>query len=734
MMPRRLILASLLAAVGSVHAQQADTVPAAPAPAAKAAEPALKAAEPAAKEAAPATPSVEIRGAADAMRRNDTATKIVVTNEELVKYGDPNVLDAMKRLPGVTVQGTNVRMRGLGNGYTQFLVNGERPPAGFSLDTLSPDMVERVEIVRAATAEFSTQAIAGTINIVLKKAVTKASHEVKLNTGAGHEQRNAQANLSMSDRSDNLSYTLGANFNYFQNQNPGHSSVEAHAPSGALTEQRSTDTTGGSRFKGINLNSRLNWKLAGEDNITWQTFVNAGQFVGGSDNRTVTIAGPAYLYPVLLNDFDGNFKSIRSDLNWVAKFADGGKLDAKLGVNGSNNERMLGRLATNAANARVLDRDYITNSGDRGMTSTGKYSAPWLTGHLLAFGWDGGRNKYHENEVQDDQPLPGIPQVDFDNSFAASITRLALFAQDEWDISKDWSLYLGARWEGVETRTTGLAIDSTSKLSVLSPLMQTLYKIPGRKGDQLRFAVTKTYKAPGLQQLVPRRFLNSFNTAVSPDFSGNPNLKPELALGIDAGFEHYWSEGALVSIAVSSREIDGLIRNEIRLEGERYVQAPHNQGKAHVKGLELEVKFPLKAVMTDAPNVDLRSSLSRNWSTVDGVPGPGARLERQPRTSANLGVDVKLGVWSGGASFSYTEGSWTRTSITDSSFSSSRRDLEAYVLYKFTPKIQVRLTARDLLRPDNESMSRFVGPGGSYDSVNVSPVRPGWRFAYEHKL
>lgn len=732
-MPRRLILAFLLAA-GSTHAQQAAPAPAGSAPAASAAAPALKADAPAKPDPAAGLPSVEIRGAADAMRRNDTATKIVVTNEELVKFGDPNVLDAMKRLPGVTVQGTSVRMRGLGNGYTQFLVNGERPPAGFSLDTLAPDMVERVEIVRAATAEFSTQAIAGTINIVLKKTVTKASSEIKLNAAGAHDQRGANTNLSMSDRSDKLSYTLGANLGYNKNTNPTFNTIEARAPNGALAERRNTNSINHNEFRGINLNSRLNWKLAGEDSITWQTFANAGKFNGDNDNRAVTLAGPVYPYTQLLADFNGHFKSVRTDGNWVAKFADGGKLDAKMGASLQLNDRYVGRFGRNAANALVLARDYTTTGSERGISSTGKYSAPWLPDHLLAFGWDGGRSKYRENEVQDDAALSGIVPVDFDNSFTASITRLALFAQDEWDITKQWSLYLGARWEGVETRSTSVNIDSTSKLSVLSPLMQTLYKIPGRKGDQLRFAVTRTYKAPGMFQLVPRNFYNSFNTAISPDFSGNANLKPELALGIDAGFEHYWAEGALLSAAVSSRQIEGLIRNEVRLVNGRYVSAPYNQGKADVKGLELEAKFPLKAVMKDAPNMDLRASLSRNWSTVDGVPGPGNRLERQPRMSANLGFDIRKGVWAGGASFSYVEGAWTRTSVTDSGYNSSRRDLEAYVLYKFTPKIQLRITARDLLRPDNVNASNFIGPGGTYDSTTTSPVRSGWRIAYEHKL
>lgn len=683
---------------------------------------------------APEINSVEVRGTADLMRRNDTATKIVITNDELVKYGDPNVLESMKRLPGVTVQGSSVRMRGLGNGYTQFLVNGERPPAGFSLDTLSPDMVERVEIIRAATAEFSTQAIAGTINIVLKRSVSKASKEVKIFAGGAHQQSNGSTQLSMSDRADKLSYTFGANLNYNRNTTPSLNTVEGRAPNGALTEQRTTNSINTNVFQGINLNSRFNWKLQGEDSVTWQTFINAGHFYGINDNHAVTQVGPTYPYPLMVDDFDGKFRHVRTDVNWVTKFEDDGKLDAKLTYNKGQSHRDFDRLGRNATNVLVLDRDYATESRGNGLTSTGKYSTPLLPGHLLAFGWDASRDNYYENEIQDDRPLPGIREFDFDNSFDASTTRLAMFAQDEWDISKDWSLYLGARWESIQTRTTSFGIDSKSKLSVLSPLIQTLYKIPGRKGDQLRFALTKTYKAPVLQQLVPRKFLSAFNTAVSPDYSGNPQLKPELALGIDAAWEHHWAEGALFSVAVSAREIDGLIRNEVRFIGGRYVSAPYNQGKAHVKGLELEAKFPLKAIMTDAPAVDLRASLSRNWSNIDGVPGPGARLERQPRLSANLGFDVRLGQWSGGSSFSYVEGAWTRTSITDSSFSSSRRDLEAYLLYRFTPKIQIRLTARDLLRPDNENVSGFVGPNGSYYSTSVTPVRPGWRIVYEHKL
>jgi len=71
--------------------------------------------------------SVEVSGpGAASQRRNDTAAKIVVGRDELLQFGDTAIADVMKRLPGVSVVGSDIRMRGLGAGYTQIMVNGER--------------------------------------------------------------------------------------------------------------------------------------------------------------------------------------------------------------------------------------------------------------------------------------------------------------------------------------------------------------------------------------------------------------------------------------------------------------------------------------------------------------------------------------------------------------------------------------------------------------------------------
>ena len=128
-------------------------------------------------------------------RRNSTAAKIIIGRDEIDRFGDSTLGDVLKRLPGVTIQGRPgrggaIRLRGLGNGYTQTLLDGERVPPGFSLDSLTPDQVERIEILRAPTAETGARAIAGTITIITRGGYTKRVNDVRVNTGYenGHPQ------------------------------------------------------------------------------------------------------------------------------------------------------------------------------------------------------------------------------------------------------------------------------------------------------------------------------------------------------------------------------------------------------------------------------------------------------------------------------------------------------------------------------------------------------------------
>jgi iron complex outermembrane receptor protein len=120
-------------------------------------------------------------------RRNSTVAKIVIGRDEIERFGDSTLGDVLKRLPGVTIRGRPgrggaIRLRGLGNGYTQILLDGERVPPGFSLDSISPEQIERIEILRAPTAETGARAIAGTINIITRDGYNKRVNDIRLSS------------------------------------------------------------------------------------------------------------------------------------------------------------------------------------------------------------------------------------------------------------------------------------------------------------------------------------------------------------------------------------------------------------------------------------------------------------------------------------------------------------------------------------------------------------------------
>ena len=681
-------------------------------------------------EATPAPPpdtniqTVEIKAEASAYdpRRDDTASKIVVSSEEIRRYGDTSVLDVFKRLPGITVSGAagrgggEIRMRGLGSGYTQILINGERAPAGFAIDELAPDAIERIEILRAASAEFSTQSIAGTINIVLRKAIQKAQRELKLGIGKSSDASNPNASLQLSDRAGKMSYSLNASAWRFHFDRPAPAEESATSPGGSVTMQRrSVQRDEGSPY-GLNLTPRINWTLDDGDTLTWQSLVNHNRNQYHGHVVTETLLGAPPLYDTRDMRSTGRNTIARTDLNWVRKLGEGAKLDLKLGANGL---RSKGLYRENDGSAGVLARDSTVWSAtrERGLSSTGKLSMPWRQDHALAMGWDGGYSLRDDARIEHEVFPRAGRAVDADEGYEARVSRLALFAQDEWNLAPRWSMYAGLRWEGLRTTSEGNTFATVSRSSsVWSPLAQTLYKLPGSR-DQLRLALTRTYKAPSAGSLIPRRFTTPNNSQTEPDYRGNPDLKPELATGIDASYEHYWAEKALLSASFSVRRISDFTRQGLVFENGRWIQTPVNDGQALTRSLELEAKFPLSALalMKEAPDLDLRASIARNWSRVDAVPGPDNRLDQQTPLSGTLGVDYKTrdGKLAAGSSFAFKNGGPVRINLNQFGYQSVRRDLDVYALWKFNPQYQLRVALSNLLGQDFVSDARYLDAGGT---------------------
>jgi iron complex outermembrane receptor protein len=386
---------------------------------------------------------------------------------------------------------------------------------------------------------------------------------------------------------------------------------------------------------------------------------------------------------------------------------------------------------------RLTDTD---DARERSLNTGGKYTSPLAKDHLLAAGWELEANHRDETRVSLDKN--GVSRfADSGDNLTADTRRAAVYAQDEWDITPQWGVYLGARWEGIRTtsdRSSG-TISNTS--SVFSPLFHAVYRIPGKERDQVRMSLTRSYKSPNVQDLIALPALSRNNGSTNPDRTGNPNLKPELATGLDFAYEHYLGRAGILSAGAFVRDIDNLIRRTLTTytaaDGkERWLSTPSNIGHAVTRGIELEAKFQLVELFPEAPAIDLRSNYSRFWSNVDGIPGPDNRLDQQPKQTANIGFDYRMKdvPLTVGASYNWTPAVRVQTSVEQTVEVSRRRVLDAYALWKFTPLTQLRLSASNMLADDATGNNLVTAKGIATLSSTLNPTYTVWSARLETKF
>lgn len=684
----------------------------------------------------PEPQQVQISAKRDDLRQRETTTSIIVNHADIVRQGDQTLADVLKRLPGVSIRGTpgqggGIQMRGLGNGYTQILLNGEPVAAGFSLDSIAPETIERIEILRSATAELSNQAVAGAINIILKKSVTQRQRSVSASLARQGGASTPSLSTQLSDQDGAFSYSLAATLTRKQQRKPFTDWQEQHAPDGATTLLRRTPQIESGRTDSLTLTPRLNWKLDGGDTLSWQSFA----YLRRMDLLTVAdetaLIGDHSEYPRNTANFVANFVMLRSDLNWTHRLQNGDKLEMKLGANTNRRTGGFDFHGMDAGGAPLGRHHVDSGPVENTYTSTGVYRHPVGETHAIALGWDVSHGIRREDRDETLFDAAGAQTSANNADYSATVNRLALFAQDEWQISKRYSLYLGLRHERLDTVSRAVAANAPDKLdsssAVWSPSLQSRYELENK--DVVRLAVSRTYKAPLLVRLVPRRYTkDNNNNPTNPDEQGNPQLRPELAWGLDAAYEHYLGDGALLSASVYARRIRDVTQWRLFEQDGIWVSAPFNDGKASSHGIELEAKLPLTKAL------DLRANLARNWSRVNNVPGPDNRLESQTPASANIGLDYRWSQLTLGGSLTYQAGERERQSLQTFSSTSPKRELDLYATWKWHAKTQLRLSATNLLHQQATENYSYTDASGSMRTLRLTPTSATIRIMLEHQL
>ncbi|KQQ87138.1 hypothetical protein ASF77_16170 [Massilia sp. Leaf139] len=605
----------------------------------------------AAQEEAPAR--VEVKGAAG--REDGAPARRVVGRAEIAAYGDGNLADVLRRQGGVSVVGSEVRMRGLGSGYTQILVDGELVPQGFMIDAISPELVERIEIARSPTADRSAQAVAGSINIVLRKR-GGTRREDKVSNGFQRGEWSPSVSAQAGGKRGDLSWTMGTTFDRSVRIDGIRTDETVEGAAGMQAARRFTEA-GRARSNRFNLAPRLNWAFDNGDTLGWNLLAGLMRARGATGEREETLLGEATAYPASFATVAQRGTTLRSDLAWAHRFAGAGKITVKAVADGSRQRNAYLFLGTAADGAPGLARVVASGAQERTASLNGKYLAPFGAAHSLGLGWDASRTTRAEQRNQTDSFAGAAGSVRLQD-YTARVERLALFAQDEWTISDAFEGYAGLRWEGLRTGTDGAdlaRVASTS--SVASPVLQLLWKLPAKQ--QLRLALARTYKAPLTRNLVPRRYtINNNNGPANPDVEGNPALRPELSWGIDLAWERPLGQAGSASLSAYARRIDAVTTLQLYRDGASWVQRPVNNGEAEAAGIELDLKSPLSV---GPLAFALRLNAARNWSRVRSVPGPDNTLAEQVPFTLNAGIDYRAGMWDAGANLNVRGGAASRS-------------------------------------------------------------------------
>jgi len=678
---------------------------------------------------------VVIKADADTLRTQATTTAIVIRRDEIVRHGDASLADVLKRQSGITLGGSpggpaTIRMRGMGGDHVAILLDGVPAPGGFSLESLDPDLIERIEIGRVATADTSSQAIAGTINVVLRRA-SPGANEIKAGSALIDGYAAPQLLAQHSSAQGPLAYSLTATLR--RNRNPIHATTREEGLHPALL--RHTDWFDHQVEDVLELAPRLTWQPNSRDSITSQGYLRQRRIDNAKREIETTFVGSPTAYPRADQRYRADARHAYADLAWNRKLDAGARLALK--VSSFYTQREADFFYRGRTMQDTLLRTNTVASGplEREWTANGSWRRPLGRSHTLAAGWETGRKTRHEYRRERQVDGSGLLLLASGEDYRAQVARSAFFVQDEWDIGPAWSAYLGLRREDLRTTGQGNAAAPVDvDAGAWSPIFQTLYRPARPDGDTgprdgFRLAVSRTYKAPNIVQLMPRRYtVDNNNSATNPDQQGNPGLRPELALGVDVAWERTFGKNGLTSVSAFHKRIRDITVTDISQSLGVWTATPVNAGKATVRGIEFEAKATIGRLA-------VRVNLARNWSRIDSVPRPDNRIAGQPLGSGNVGLDYTAAnrAIDVGGSYTFTGRIANRSSAWIVDTEGAQRQLDLYALWKRNATSRLRLSVSDLLQQDLLERRTFEGNAPLIRATTYR-VRATWRLVWEQTL
>lgn len=484
--------------------------------------------------------------------------KTIVTREEMLQFGDQSVNDALRRAAGfqMPTPGRGPRggggasgMRFRGGGAPVFLINGEAvqggPRGGMSIvDSLTPDMIERIEITKQPSVAQASVASSAVINIILKEPLANARIGGTIRAGYGlaksDQKEEERKNISVqADGRDNAwLYSLSAN----QMWNDSTSITQTQNSSGTREQKRVTER------KSQMLSPRVEYQLDDQQKLVAELFYRNNESDGVRGNQ-------------VQNDKND---SIRLNTRYERK--DKGNSDKiRLSVEQQNETESTESAQSprfNSYTDETVNEYGIAYDGIRKFNET----------RQLKFGADARANELDSNVSQ-----------------SLEEQLYALYAEGSWKFTDRQTVTLGARQEWIER--SGLVDYSDSHLS---PVLAHRFDFDDHWSLQTN--MSQAFRSPKADRLLPTISVSTDSDAGSlnnPDHGGNPNLRPEKITAFESTLGYNTPSGG-INITAYQRKIDDYIEKVIRQEGTRFVERPQNQDNATTYGVEIAGRYALK--------------------------------------------------------------------------------------------------------------------------------------------
>jgi len=704
---------------------------------------------------------VEVKGQIVYRDRAEEPSTLIYDLAYFEKFEPLTVGDMLKRVPSVAFLGDvleydGVRLRGLDSGYTYILINGKRVPGAgldrsFFVDRIPAELVERIEIMRSSSADRSGDAVAGSLNIVLRNGKALDGGYIRLGA-LQYADNQVEPLFGAVWGGEALGGHLMLGIDTQGRRNPKEKySWRYDEPGGTLDNtERQTDVRSGND---TSFTADYNAQL-GEGWLDLNAFYvrtdryqdeDSLEFLNGIEND-------ANLAVVNDNDLDiqtSNY-SFGAEYEWPMA---GGESRISLGVAGIDDEQyefedeyeyLRDAIAYPEDDRYTGDRTY-SDISDR-ETSLELRHQREASGVKWRFGVELTR-KARDTEILYDRnritipnapsPRPVIPGDFVFAPVAGGLnsmteTRIEPFVRaDGKSDGLEWEAGLRYQYTNfdIDDQTVDPAIASSDEsYGVFLPSLHLRWNLD--EDQRITASLARTMRRASFNQLSPALLEAEYG---DNDFLGNPALDPEKSWGLDLGWERRLGNRGVVGLNLFYRDISDLIEVvNTGVEGSEgsgtFVLQAVNAGDGQVWGVELDLSTPLTALGLENTGVFLNYS----WLDSEITDDFGERrFNDQAESIFNVGfiqdvpsLDASFGVTyrKQGDAYGRIVGEEVNTSY--------GADLEAFLEKRIGDDWTLRLTGSNLLNASkDEIFDKFATINDqidrSYDEYEVETEEGG---------